>query len=131
MLQGCTAWLEEFVCRYQQQGYWLDITLNEMLRRSAAAAPNRIALVYSYRRMTYAQLVDAIDRLAGRLIDFGFRPRDRVIFQLPNSLDFVVTFFALLRIGVIPVLALPAHRRVVDIASHAVLSVLHHHYVRI
>ncbi len=111
MLQGCTPWPEEYVRRYRQQGYWSDITLNEMLLRSAEAAPDRTALVYGYRRMRYAEVTGAIDRLAGRLIALGFRPLDRVVFQLPNSIDFVITFFALLRIGVIPVLALPAHRR--------------------
>ena len=111
MLQGCTPWPEEYVRRYRQQGYWSDITLNEMLLRSAEAAPDRTALVYGSRRMRYAEVTGAIDRLAGRLIALGFRPLDRVVFQLPNSIDFVITFFALLRIGVIPVLALPAHRR--------------------
>ena len=110
MLQGCTAWPEEFARRYRQQGYWPDITLNDMLLRSAAATPDRIALVHGTRRMSYAQLAGAIDRLAGRFIELGFKPLDRVVFQLPNSIDFVVAFFARLRIGVIPVLALPAHR---------------------
>jgi 2,3-dihydroxybenzoate-AMP ligase len=111
MLQGCTAWPEEFARRYRQEGYWSDITLNEMLLRTAAAAPDRVALVYGTRRLSYGQLVGAIDRLAGRLILLGFKPLDRVVFQLPNSIDFVISFFALLRVGVIPVLALPAHRR--------------------
>ena len=46
MLQGCTAWPEEFARRYRQQGYWADITLNDMLLRSVGAAPDRIALVH-------------------------------------------------------------------------------------
>ena len=111
MLQGCTAWPEESARRYRRQGYWADITLYGMLLRSVAAAPDRIALVQGTRRLTYAQLANAIDRLAGRLIDLGFRPLDRVVFQLPNSIEFVIALFALMRIGVIPVLALPAHRR--------------------
>lgn len=111
MLQGCTAWPEESARRYRRQGYWADITLYDMFLRSVAAAPDRIALVQDTRRLTYAQLASAIDRLAGRLIDLGFRPLDRVVFQLPNSIEFIISFFALLRIGVIPVLALPAHRR--------------------
>jgi 2,3-dihydroxybenzoate-AMP ligase len=111
MLQGCTAWPEESARRYRRQGYWADITLYGMLLRSVAAAPDRIALVQGTRRLTYAELRSAIDRLAGRLIDLGFRPLDRVVFQLPNSIEFVIALFALLRIGVIPVLALPAHRR--------------------
>ena len=111
MLQGCTAWPEETARRYRQQGYWADITLYDMLLRSVAAAPGHIALVQGARRLSYAELRTAIDALAGRLIDLGFRPLDRVVFQLPNSIEFVIAFFALLRIGVIPVLALPAHRR--------------------
>jgi 2,3-dihydroxybenzoate-AMP ligase len=111
MLQGCATWPEESARRYRLQGYWADITLYDMLLRSVAAAPDRIALVQDKRRLTYAELRIAIDRLAGCLIDLGFRPLDRVVFQLPNSIDFVIALFALLRIGVIPVLALPAHRR--------------------
>jgi 2,3-dihydroxybenzoate-AMP ligase len=82
-----------------------------MLLRSVAAVPDRIALVQGTRRLRYAELRIAIDRLAGRLIDLGFRPLDRVVFQLPNSIEFVIALFALMRIGVIPVLALPGHRR--------------------
>jgi 2,3-dihydroxybenzoate---[aryl-carrier protein] ligase len=111
MLQGCIAWPEESARRYRQQGYWADVTLYDMLLRSAGAAPDRIALAHGTRRLTFAELRSEIDRLAGRLIDLGFRPLDRVVFQLPNSIEFVISFFALLRIGVIPVLALPAHRR--------------------
>jgi 2,3-dihydroxybenzoate-AMP ligase len=111
MLQGCTAWPEETARRYRQQGYWAGITLYDMLLRSVAAAPGHTALVQGARRLSYAQLPTAIDALAGRLTDLGFRPLDRVVFQLPNSIEFVIAFFALLRIGVIPVLALPAHRR--------------------
>ena len=111
MLQGCTAWPEETARRYRQQGYWAGITLYDMLLRSVAAAPGHTALVQGTRRLSYAQLRTAIDALAGRLTDLGFRPLDRVVFQLPNSIEFVIAFFALLRIGVIPVLALPAHRR--------------------
>ncbi len=111
MLQGCTAWPEEAARRYRQQGYWANITLYGMLLRSAAATPDRVALIDDRWRVTYAELRLAVDRLAGRLIDLGFRSLDRVVFQLPNSIEFVIAFFALVKIGVIPVLALPAHRR--------------------
>src|SRR5450631_2808623 len=111
MLQGCTAWPEETARRYRRQGYWADLTLYDMLLRSVAASPDRIALVHGARRLSYAELRIAIDRLAGRMIGLGFQPLDRVVFQLPNSIEFVVAFFALQSIGVIPVLALPAHRR--------------------
>jgi 2,3-dihydroxybenzoate-AMP ligase len=111
MLQGCTAWPKESARRYRRQGYWANITLYDMLLHSVVASPDRIALVQGAQRLSYAELRIAIDRLAGHLIDLGFQPLDRVVFQLPNSIEFVIAFFALLSIGVIPVLALPAHRR--------------------
>jgi len=45
------------------------------------------------------------------LIGVGLRPNDRIVLQLPNSAEFVITFLAALWSGVIPVLALPGHRR--------------------
>jgi len=111
MLEGCTPWPEEFARRYRLEGYWTGLTLFDMLMASVRAAPERIALVHGEQLLSYAALADAVDRLAGRLIALGLRPGERVIFQLPNSIELIVTFFALTRIGVIPVLALPAHRR--------------------
>ncbi|MFO1218046.1 MAG: AMP-binding protein [Burkholderiaceae bacterium] len=121
MLDGCTPWPEEFARRYRADGYWEDITLDAMLRRSAARRPDAIALTAGARRVSYAQLVESVDQLAANLADLGLRPRERAIFQLGNSVEFVVAFFALMRIGVIPVMALPAHRlaEVRRFAEHA------------
>ena len=51
-----------------------------------------------------------IDRLACGFLESGIRPQDRVVVQLPNVPAFVYTYFALTRIGAIPVTALRAHR---------------------
>ena len=121
MLAGCTPWPEEFARRYREQGYWEGITLFEMLKRSAAAAPDRIAIVDGGRRASYRELVELAEQLAAGLWQLGLRPPERVLFQFGNGLDFVISFFALLRIGVIPVMVLPAHRRgeMVHFARHA------------
>ena len=111
MLEGCVAWPEEFARRYREQGYWEDATLFEVLSHTAALVPDKLAVVDGARRISYAQLRDAVLRLATGLATLGLRPRERVIFQLNNSLELIVSFFALCRLGVIPVLALPAHRR--------------------
>ena len=49
-------------------------------------------------------------RLAGGLSNLGLRPQDRVVVQLPNGPEFVILYLALNYIGVIPVMALRAHR---------------------
>ena len=110
MLDGCTPWPAEFARRYRAQGYWQGITLHEMLAAAAARAPAKIALVCGEQRIAYVALVEAIQRLACGFVEAGIRPLDRVVVQLPNVPEFVYTYFALARIGAIPVTALRAHR---------------------
>ncbi len=110
MLEGCTPWPEEFAAGYRAKGYWQDITLRELLDRSVARFGSKVALVFDDRRITYDELAEEVDRLALRLREAGLAPLDRVVLHLPNIPEFVTAFFALLTIGVIPVMALPAHR---------------------
>lgn len=111
MLTGCVPWPEEFARRYRECGYWRGITLFEMLRQSAARAPGKIALIDGERRLSYAELLSEAEDLAAGLHALGLRPRERVIFQFGNGVELMVALFALLRAGVIPIMALPAHRR--------------------
>lgn len=121
MLEGCTAWPEEFARLYREKGYWQDITLWQMLARVTTDAPDKVALIFRDTRMTYRELGEHIGRSAAGFAAAGLRPRDRVVLQLPNGLDLIITFFALTRIGVIPVMALPAHREeeVIYFIKHA------------
>jgi 2,3-dihydroxybenzoate-AMP ligase len=111
MLAGCTPWPQEFSAAYRQKGYWEDITLREMLQRSVRSHGDKPALIFQDRTISYNELAADIDRLAIRLRAAGLAPLDRVVFHLPNTPEFVTAFFALVTIGVIPVLALPAHRQ--------------------
>ncbi len=112
MLKGCTPWPAEFARRYRDAGYWEGLNLWGVLARAIDRWPDKVALVHGARRLSYAELGAASTALAVQLLNEGLRPLDRAVVQLPNGIEFVVAFFALLRIGVIPVPALPAHRRV-------------------
>jgi len=111
MLPGYIPWPEDRARAYRAKGYWADITLYEMLAHAAKARPDKIALVYESVHVTYADFVDRVDRLAAQFLLAGLRPRERVVFQVGNSLDFFYAYFALLKVGVIPVMSLPAHRQ--------------------
>ena len=121
MLEGCTPWPEKFQRRYREAGYWEDITLWRMFEESAAEFPDHVALVFEDERITYRELESRINRLAVNLVEMGLQDRDRVIFQLANTPELVYTFYALMKIGVIPVMALPAHRftEISHFAKHA------------
>lgn len=111
MLDGWVPWPESSARRYRDAGYWEGRPLDGLLRESAAADPDRIALVDAVGdRWTYAELDRRADRMAAGLHRAGIGAGDRVVVQLPNTDAFVVLFFALLRAGAVPVLTLPAHR---------------------
>ena len=110
MLEGIVGWPEEFSARYREAGLWEDVTVAEMVERTAKRVPNRTALIAGDRHMTYAALMSDVDRLAAALHALGLRADDRVVVQLPNIPEFVTVYLALNRIGAIPVMALRAHR---------------------
>lgn len=101
---------EEFAEKYKKKGYWAGLTLGEAFDDVAAVFPNKEALVSDERRLSYSQLKNETDRLAVSFLNSGLKPRDRVIVQLPNIAEFVCCYYALLKIGVIPVMCLPQHR---------------------
>ena len=53
---------------------------------------------------------NARTHLALNLLDEGLKPLDRVVMQLPNVVEFAYLYFALQKIGCIPIMALPTHR---------------------
>ncbi|WP_020658824.1 (2,3-dihydroxybenzoyl)adenylate synthase [Amycolatopsis benzoatilytica] len=110
MLEGCVPWPAELAQRYRDAGYWAGRPLDRLIRDGAERHPDRIALIGTDgARWTYAELDAWIARAAAGLAP-SIAPRERVLLQLPNIPEFVAVFFALLRIGALPVLALPAHR---------------------
>jgi 2,3-dihydroxybenzoate-AMP ligase len=111
LLAGCTPWPEDFAKMYREKGYWENITLSDMFESSSRLHPTKVAVVFGEQRITYAELVEQVERLAFVLMQTGLRPLDRVILQLDNRPEFICTFLALVKVGVIPVMALPQHRK--------------------
>ncbi|MEW2516834.1 (2,3-dihydroxybenzoyl)adenylate synthase [Actinacidiphila alni] len=110
MQPGCVPWPPDEAARHRRDGYWTDEPLDTLLRRSAAEHGDRTAVVGGGARMTYAELDARADDLARGLLALGLARGDRIVVHLPNRPEFVIATFALLRIGALPVYALPAHR---------------------
>jgi 2,3-dihydroxybenzoate-AMP ligase len=111
MLDGVTPFPAEFAARYRDRGYWTDRPLFEGFRDALTRYADRVALIDADGPVTYRQLDERSERLARVLLDLGLRTLDRIIIQLPNTAAFGYLYFALQRIGAVPVLALPGHRR--------------------
>ncbi len=95
---------------YRKAGYWTGRPLDSILTDGAAKWPDRVAVIDPDVSYTFADLNARADRIAAAVIDSGIAPGDRVLLQLPNSCEFAVALFGLLRAGVVPVMCLPGHR---------------------
>jgi 2,3-dihydroxybenzoate-AMP ligase len=127
--EGVVPWPEDLAREYAARGWWRGLSLGAELWAAADARPDALALVDGDVRLTYRSLTARADALAGRLTDdLGLARGDRVVVQLPNCWEFVVLTLACLRAGIVPVMALPAHRRhelayLVDHSEAAALAV--------
>jgi 2,3-dihydroxybenzoate-AMP ligase len=110
VLPGCVPWPEDLARAYREKGYWRDVSLPRYFTNLVARAPGRLAITDGERRFALGDIWIRSERLAAHLYGIGLRSRQIVVFQLPNSAEFLIAFLALTRIGTIPVLALPSHR---------------------
>jgi len=111
MTEGTVPWPDELALQYARAGWWRGRDLGAEIAVVAAARPDATALVDGTTRISYRSLLARADALASRLARLGLRPGDRIVVQLPNGWPFVVLTLACLRAGIVPVMALPAHRR--------------------
>jgi long-chain acyl-CoA synthetase len=79
------------------------MNLSELVDRAADALPDQTALVFEDRRISYAELLRSINRMAGALVKAGVKKGDCVALLLGNRPEFIVGYFAAVRIGAIAV----------------------------
>ncbi|HKW62487.1 MAG TPA: AMP-binding protein [Candidatus Acidoferrum sp.] len=75
--------------------------VEELLELSARKTPDKTALVCGERRLTYEELEEQANRLAHALIEHGVSRGDRVAIYLENSVEVVLSIFAVLKAGAV------------------------------
>ena len=117
---------------YQALGYWEPMTLGRHLENWGRKFDGRTALVEGERQITYGEFCQDVRETALGFLEMGIQKQDNVVVQLPNSIFFVTTIFALFRLGAVPVLAMPAHREadldgIFEVAKPTAYIVAHTH----
>jgi fatty-acyl-CoA synthase len=82
---------------------WRPRTLDGLLRETAVAFPERPFVVTDAETWSYRQIDDWVDRVAAGLRDTGVTPGEHVAVVLANYVEFVVTKFAISRVGAVMV----------------------------
>ena len=120
-LEGFEPYRDEAIKEYTENGAWLNLTYGDLLDRAAAQHPDRVAVIDERYRLTYASLKEKVIKFAIALLGLGIKNHDRIILQLPNRYEFVVAFYAMQKIGAVPLLAVPRHGYQ-EIASFAAIT---------
>ncbi len=101
-------------------------TLGDILARTAARYPDKLALVYEDKRLTYREFNSVVNQTAHALAEDGVKKGDMVAVLSRNSLDFAVVNFAVARLGAIlvPINYMLNAEEIAYILGHAGISVL-------
>ncbi|QDZ11967.1 class I adenylate-forming enzyme family protein [Devosia ginsengisoli] len=89
-------------------GASLSVTIPDGIRAAAQRTPTKTALVEGDRALTYAQLIERIDRVSNLAVYLGLEHGDRAMVLLPNRLEYVELVLGLASAGVSAVTVGPA-----------------------
>jgi long-chain acyl-CoA synthetase len=79
------------------------MNLRLMLEKTAKRYGGKTAVAMDDRRLSYAQLDEASNKVANALLGMGVKKGDRVAMLLPNSPEFAAIYFGVVKIGGIAV----------------------------
>ncbi|MFZ5881036.1 MAG: long-chain-fatty-acid--CoA ligase [Chloroflexota bacterium] len=83
--------------------------LFHFLDDSARKYPDRACTIFKGAVVTYREMNDITDRLAAALVDMGVKKGDRVGIFMPNSPQFVMAYYAILKAGGVVVATNPLY----------------------
>ncbi len=62
---------------------------------------DKVAVYFKDEKYTYSQVQQMANRMANALVSLGVEMEDRVLMALPDSIEFVATWFAIAKIGAV------------------------------
>lgn len=102
-LQNERPWLGNYESVVPPSLAYPDMTLGDMLAESARRYPERTALLFFGKRITYRELDALANQFARAVLRLGTAKGDRVALMLPNVPQMVIAYYGALRAGAIAV----------------------------
>ncbi len=99
----------EDMARYEKYRWWTGLTLGDVIDRAADVFPGKEGLVDDRVRLSFGELRERVNTLAVSLMGLGIGKGDHVLLQLPNWAEYVYSYFALQKIGAIPVVLISGY----------------------
>ena len=99
LLREAIKFKPELVTKYIEKGFWVDETLNSHLKHYAVNSPESLAIIHPDGELTYKELDEQVEQLTNGLLGLGLTKGDVVSVQLPNTIEFILCYFAITAFG--------------------------------
>lgn len=97
------AWFKHYDSQVPVHLSYPHLPLYSLLDESAARQPANPCSNFFGKRLTYRQIKELSDLFAASIRSLGIRKGDRVILLLPNSPQFLIAYYGLLKAGAVVV----------------------------
>src|SRR5665648_477678 len=104
------AWFSSWPPRVPKHIEYPKVPLQEILKKTAETYPEKIAILYGERGISYAQLETFSNQFANALVKLGVNKGDMVAVFLPNIPQFIIAYFGALKAGAVVTAISPLHR---------------------
>jgi long-chain acyl-CoA synthetase len=107
-------WLKNYDLGVPHTIDYPQITLQQLLEESVRRFPDHTAIIFpgaldDESMMSYRELDRQSNKLANALLEMGVKKGDRVALLLPNCPQFVISYYAVLKVGAIVVATNPLY----------------------
>lgn len=103
-------WFKHYDKGVPQHIDYPPISVIDMLEEMAQKYPDKPCTIFRGAVITYHEMSKVTDRLAAGIAELGIKKGDRVGIFMPNTPQFVITFFAILKAGAVVVAVNPLYQ---------------------
>ncbi len=109
-MENDPAWFSSWPPRVPKHIEYPKVPLQEILKKTAETYPEKIAILYGERGISYAQLETFSNQFANAIVKLGVNKGDRMAVFLPNIPQFIIAYFGALKAGAVVTAISPLHR---------------------
>jgi len=102
-------WLKNYDKGVPQHIDYPEVALFQLLEQTARKYPDSACTIFKGAKISYKEMDEITDRLAAGLVDVGVKKGDRVGIFMPNTPQFVIAYFAILKAGGVVVATNPLY----------------------
>lgn len=103
-------WLKHYDEGVPQHIDYPNVPLFALLEDAARKYPDSPCTIFKGAKISYREMNELTDRLAAGLADLGVKKGDRVGIFIPNTPQFVLAFFGILKLGAVVVTTNPLYK---------------------